>query len=98
MLNAINPAMDGNRNIVHTPVALTKANRPVANVKVNEELNDIPIYIIYCENLNKVNEMINYVNDELSDFFYNLCIFFNWVNTYLFFVSTFSFKFNCSIY
>ena len=40
MLNAINPAMDGNRNIVHTPVALTKSNRPVANAKVNEELND----------------------------------------------------------
>lgn len=37
--------------------------------RVNEKLNCIPIYIIYCENLNVVNEMINYVNDELSDFF-----------------------------
>ena len=44
--------------------------------KLNEELNNIPIYIIYCENLKAVNEMINYVNDELSDYFYeifNLC-------------------------
>ena len=44
--------------------------------KLNEEFNNIPIYIIYCENLKIVNEMIDYVNDELSDYFYeifNLC-------------------------
>ena len=40
--------------------------------KLNEELNNIPIYIIYCENLNAINEMINYINDELSDYFYKL--------------------------
>ena len=39
MLNAINPAMDGTRNII-TPTAYTRASRPVANIKVNEELND----------------------------------------------------------
>jgi len=39
MLNAINPAMDGTRNII-TPAAYTRASRPVANIKVNEELND----------------------------------------------------------
>ena len=40
--------------------------------KLNEELNNIPIYIIYCENLKIVNEMIDYVNDELSDYFYDI--------------------------
>ena len=39
MLNAINSAMDGTRNII-TPAAYTRASRPVANIKVNEELND----------------------------------------------------------
>ena len=40
--------------------------------RVNEELDNIPIYIIYCDNLNKVNEMISYINDELSDYFYKI--------------------------
>lgn len=40
--------------------------------KLNEELNNIPIYIIYSENLDKVNQMISYVNDELNDYFYNI--------------------------
>jgi flagellar protein FlaG len=39
MLNAINPAMDGTQNII-TPATYTRASRPVANIKVNEELND----------------------------------------------------------
>lgn len=40
MLNALSPAMDGTRKIVPTPVALANKNRPMANTKVNEELND----------------------------------------------------------
>lgn len=40
--------------------------------KANEELNNIPIYIIYNENLKRVNEMIDYINDELSDYFYKI--------------------------
>ena len=40
--------------------------------KLNEELNNIPIYITYTEYLDRVNEMISYVNDELSDYFYNI--------------------------
>ena len=40
--------------------------------KVNEELNNIPIYITYCENLDRVNQMISYINDELSDYFYKI--------------------------
>ena len=40
MLNALNPAMDGIRKIVPTPVASPNVSRPVVNSKVNEELND----------------------------------------------------------
>ena len=39
---------------------------------LESELDEIPIYHIYNENLNKVNEMISYVNDELNDYFYKL--------------------------
>ena len=38
----------------------------------NDELNSIPIYNIYNNNLNKVNEMIDYVQDELNDYFYKV--------------------------
>ncbi|MBQ9018955.1 MAG: YlbF family regulator [Bacilli bacterium] len=37
-----------------------------------EKLNSIPIYHIYLENLEKVNYMINYVKEELNDYFDNL--------------------------
>ena len=40
--------------------------------RLNEELNNIPIYITYRENLEKVNQMISYVNDELTDYFYKV--------------------------
>lgn len=40
--------------------------------KANEELNNIPIYITYSEYLEKVNQMISYVNDELTDYFYKV--------------------------
>lgn len=36
---------------------------------LEKELNDIPIYHIYMENLSKVNDMINYVKDELNNYF-----------------------------
>lgn len=39
---------------------------------LNEELNNIPLYITYSENLEKVNQMISYVNDELTDYFYEV--------------------------
>lgn len=35
-----------------------------------KELSSVPIYSIYNENLNKVNEMINLVKDELNNYFY----------------------------
>lgn len=39
---------------------------------LEDRLNNIPIYHIYLENLEIVNTMINYVKDELNDYFYNL--------------------------
>lgn len=36
---------------------------------LEKELNEIPIYHIYMENLSKVNDMINYVKDELNNYF-----------------------------
>ena len=55
--------------------------------KLNEELNNIPIYITYTEYLDRVNEMISYVNDELSDYFYNI------LNIYEQYKSNFMFDF-----
>lgn len=39
---------------------------------LEERLNEIPIYVIYMQHLEKVNEMINYVKDELNDYFYKV--------------------------
>ena len=36
---------------------------------LENELKEIPIYNIYNQNLNKVNEMINYVKDRLNSYF-----------------------------
>lgn len=36
---------------------------------LEKELNAIPIYAIYLENLSRVNEMIDYVKDSLNDYF-----------------------------
>ena len=40
--------------------------------ELEERLNSIPIYHTYLENLEIVNNMINYVKDELNDYFVNL--------------------------
>lgn len=40
--------------------------------ELEEKLNCIPIYHVYTENLEKVNEYINYVKDELNDYFLEL--------------------------
>lgn len=39
---------------------------------LEEKLNSIPIYHMYLENLEEVNNMINYVKDELNDYFQEL--------------------------
>ena len=38
--------------------------------KKEEELNNIPIYSVYNENLKVVNEMISLITDELNNYFY----------------------------
>ena len=40
--------------------------------KLNEELFNIPIYKIYLDNLEVVNQKIDYVKDSLNDYFYKL--------------------------
>ena len=39
---------------------------------LKEELNSIPIYYMYNQYLEEVNQMISYVNDELNNYFNNL--------------------------
>ena len=40
--------------------------------KLEKELNEIPLYVSYMEHLERVNQMINYVKDELNDYFYHV--------------------------
>lgn len=40
--------------------------------EANKKLNEIPIYNIYLNNLEKVNERIEFVKDNLNDYFYKL--------------------------
>lgn len=47
------------------------------NIKImlddlENELDNIPIYRLYMQNLEIVNNKINYVKDELNDYFYKL--------------------------
>ena len=40
--------------------------------KLNKQLNEIPIYVIYQNNLDVINQKINYIKDTLNDYFYHL--------------------------
>lgn len=40
--------------------------------KLENRLNDIPIYVVYMQHLEKVNQMINFVKDELNNYFYEV--------------------------
>lgn len=40
--------------------------------KLEEELNNVPIYVIYMQYLEKVNEKIEFVKDELNNYFYEV--------------------------
>lgn len=40
--------------------------------EVENKLYEIPIYVTYIEYLEKVNQMISYVEDDLNDYFYQL--------------------------
>jgi len=37
--------------------------------ELEKRLSEIPIYVVYLDNLSKVNEMIDYVRDSLNDYF-----------------------------
>ena len=39
---------------------------------LEEKLYSIPIYFTYKRHLDEVNRMINYVKDEMNDYFYKL--------------------------
>lgn len=39
---------------------------------LEEQLNQIPIYVIYMQHLEKVNQMISYVEEDLNDYFFKL--------------------------
>ena len=39
---------------------------------LEDKLNSIPIYVIYMQYLDKVNEKIEFVKDELNDYFYKI--------------------------
>ncbi len=39
---------------------------------VNEKLDNIPIYVIYKQNLEVINQMIGTINDELNNYFERL--------------------------
>lgn len=40
--------------------------------EVENKLYEIPIYVTYIVHLEKVNQMISYVEDDLNDYFYQL--------------------------
>ena len=37
--------------------------------RLTTELNEIPVYYIYNQNLERINQKINYVKDSLNDYF-----------------------------
>lgn len=39
---------------------------------LEQELNEIPIYFIYNQKLELVNQKIHYVTEEINDYFYRL--------------------------
>lgn len=74
--------MDSNEEITHLVKEIKiKQKKYIRNNDSNilnelkeleNRLNEIPIYHIYLENLEIVNNMISYVKDELNDYFYLL--------------------------
>ena len=39
---------------------------------LEDKLNEIPIYVVYMQNLEVVNEKINLVKDELNQYFFEI--------------------------
>ena len=42
------------------------------NSILEEKLYSIPIYFTYKRHLDEVNRMINYIKDEMNDYFYKI--------------------------
>ena len=71
--------MDSNEEIASIVKEIKKLQKKYINTndsnvkreldELENKLEEIPIYHIYLENLEKVNYMINYVKDELNDYF-----------------------------
>ena len=71
--------MDSNEEITSIVKEIKKLQKKYINTndsnikkeldELENKLEEIPIYHIYLENLEKVNNMINYVKDELNDYF-----------------------------
>ena len=71
--------MDSNEEITSIVKEIKKLQKKYINTndsnikkeldELENKLEEIPIYHIYLENLEKVNYMINYVKDELNDYF-----------------------------
>ena len=71
--------MDSNEEITSIVKEIKKLQKKYVNTndsnvkreldELENKLEEIPIYHIYLENLEKVNYMINYVKDELNDYF-----------------------------
>ena len=51
--------------------SVRKGKESIKLKELEEELNSIPIYVDYNNNLKVVNEMLSYVNESLNDYFYN---------------------------
>ena len=75
--------MSGNINITNKINKIKKLQKEYVksnydfNIKIkldelNNELISIPIYKIYMDNLEIVNEKIDYLKDSLNDYFYKL--------------------------
>ena len=79
----IKTKMDSNQDIHHLVNEVKKYQKKYvqsnydSSIKekldsLNQQLEEIPIYHSYIEELEKVNEMINYVRDSLNDYFTEL--------------------------
>ena len=65
------------KSFINTALNLKEIILEDENVKIEldsvlDKLNNIPIYCDYLRYLDKVNQMISYVNDEMNDYFYKL--------------------------
>lgn len=78
----IKEKMSKNEEIVQLVEKIKKLQKKYVNTNDSEllqelkvledQLNDIPIYVIYMQHLERVNQMIDLVKDEVNDYFYQV--------------------------